>query len=181
MKTSFLSALVLASSTGVAVMATGATTTCDLTTIKASLAANTNVKKEFTTNEPVCKSDSKFDIFDITKFPPNSTQADAAQKSSACSSLVNLVNGYANAASQCTVTVNNVTVIYGHVISNFVDGRVYNESASDSGSVGDSESESGSESASSSNSTDVASSGVSVTVLSLVAYSTIAAIAAILC
>ncbi|KAL3659704.1 hypothetical protein V7S43_015378 [Phytophthora oleae] len=157
-----------------ALIAAVAATDCDLKAIHDTLSANTTTAAKLSKYEPKCKSDSGYDIFDISKSFPTKKQADKAQDSASCSELVNIVNSQANAATQCSITIDGTTVTYGHLISNFLDGRMYNESASGSESAGDKSASESSESASSSGS---GASDASTTALSFVTYGAIAAIA----
>ncbi|KAG6615513.1 Elicitin-like protein [Phytophthora cinnamomi] len=175
MKIAILSALVLA---GVGVSVTA--TQCDLTAIEAALSSGSSTKANMTASEEPCLEATGYNIFDISSFP-TSAQAKKAQLSSACSALINIVNGQANVASQCTIEVNGTNVTYGHLISSFLNGKTGNESDSGSGSVEiPSASASGSTSGSvsktaSSNSTTT--SDAATTALSFVTYGAIAAIA----
>ncbi|OWZ00357.1 hypothetical protein PHMEG_00028470 [Phytophthora megakarya] len=176
MKTFLVSALALLGAIGLSVTAD----VCDLTKIHAALVANSNTSSALSTSEPKCLDATGYDIFaNVTSFP-TLTQSKKAQKASSCSTLINLVNGNANVQSQCTIEVNGTSVVYGHLISSFINGKTGNESDSGSASVGDSESTSGSESESGSSNSSAHSSshsGASTTTLSFVTYGAIAAIA----
>jgi hypothetical protein len=78
--------------------------------------------------------------------------------------------------------VNDTVVIYGRLISDFLDGKTGNEIESDSGSseASDSDSKSGSESKAGNNSTSASTSGAANTALSFMTYISVAAIAAAL-
>ncbi|KAG1688710.1 hypothetical protein DVH05_003147 [Phytophthora capsici] len=165
MKVIFLSALAL--------IAAAAATDCDLKAIHETLSANSTTKEDLNTYEPQCKDKSGYDIFDLSKGFPTSAQAKKAQASSACSKLVNIVNSQANIDTQCSVTFNGTTVTYGHLISNFLDGRTYNQSAK----VTKPEEESDSGSSESASASGSGSSDAPTTALSFVAYGAIAAIA----
>ncbi|POM70776.1 Hypothetical protein PHPALM_12735 [Phytophthora palmivora] len=175
MKTSLLSALILLGALGITVTAEGV---CDLESIHTALATDVKTKTKLAASEEKCLEDTDYDIFDVSSFP-TLAQAKDAQASEDCSVLINLVNGNANVASQCTIEVNGTQVIYGHLISSFLNGKTGNESdsGSDSAGVSASASESESESGSNSSSASASTSSSSTTALSFVTYGAIAAIA----
>ncbi|ETL45399.1 hypothetical protein L916_04491 [Phytophthora nicotianae] len=182
MKTAFLSALAVAGAIGMAVMATE----CDLTSIEDTLLANSTIAAKMTPAQEKCEEDTGVDIFAITEFPTKEVALEIQQSDDGCNVLINLVNGYTNINTQCTLEINGTVVIYGRLISDFLDGKTGNEtdSSSDSGSESESESASSSASESGSSSSSASTSGstssASTTALSIVTYGAIAAIAAAL-
>ncbi|KAG7390421.1 hypothetical protein PHYPSEUDO_007944 [Phytophthora pseudosyringae] len=175
MKVCILSALALLSA-----VTTGVTgiTTCDVAAIQSSLKASATTNATMSTAQPGCLDDTGYDIFAITAFP-TLAQSKKAQASSDCSRLINVVNGQANVASQCTILVNGTTITYGKLISSFLNGKTGNESDSGSGSVeAPSDSDSGStKSGSNSGSASASTSGSAPLALSIATYGAIAAIA----
>ncbi|KAG7400427.1 hypothetical protein PHYBOEH_005802 [Phytophthora boehmeriae] len=176
MKTVLVSALGL-----LVALVAAANAPCDLAAIKTKLEANATTLADVQQAEQKCLDASGINIFNLTTFP-TTKQAKAAQGSGSCSKLVNYINANQNIDSQCTVTLGNKTIIYGRLISDFLDGKTGNESDSGSGSI-EAPSDSGS-SESGSNETSKtpapSTSGSGATALSFVAYGAIAAIAAAL-
>lgn len=180
MKSLFVPTAALLAAAGVAVLATD----CDLKGIQSQLEANATIAGTMSTASEKCLDATGIDIFDIEEFPTKA-QVKKAQGSSGCSTLINILNGNANLNTWvCNITVEGKSVVYGRLISDFLDGKTGNESDSGSGSVelpsdSDSGSSASEESATGSDSASKASAS-STTALSFVAYGVAAAIAAAL-
>lgn len=152
---------------------------CDLENIEATLLSNSTIAAEVKRSKEQCKQDTGVDIFAITEFLTNATASEFQQSNKGCNILINLVNGYTNVNTQCTIVVNGTEKVYGRLISDFLDGKTGNEtdSSSDSASESTSASSSASESGSNSSLASASTSGSSTTALSIVTYGAIAAIA----
>lgn len=127
-----------------------------------------------------CKEDTGVDIFAISDFPTKATALKIQKSDKGCNVVINLVNVYANTDAQCTIEINGINVTYGRLISDFLDGKIGNETDTSSDSSNEiatisSESESGSTSSSSSD--QIITSGASTKVLSLTTCGAITAIA----
>ncbi|CEG42113.1 Elicitin [Plasmopara halstedii] len=179
MKSVLLSGFAVAGAVSLAVSATQ----CDLKSIKNTLLSNSTIKAKLDPAQIKCSEDSGIDMFAITEFPSKETALEIQQSDKGCNILINLINGYTNINTQCTIQINGTTVTYGRLISDFLDGKTGNETDSVSSSGSESESSSSASTfGNSGNSSSLPStSGASTLSLSLVTYGVIAAITATTC
>lgn len=115
-------------------------TQCDLKSIEDTLLANATIKAKMEPAQTKCEEDSGVDMFAITEFPTKETALAIQQSDKGCNILINLINGYTNINTQCTIEINSTVVVYGRLISDFLDGKTGNETdtSSDSGSKSES-------------------------------------------